>query len=174
MNFSKFAFVLAVVPMAFLCTGCDLGPAPHPYIVCSGGNCTTTYYNGDGSVNTTRDIITDLAQAEQQLLESQARYYGNKFSLNEEQGMKIAKTINDYNAIQNRSDQDVADFAQRLYGVSPSRIAAAVGKAQAGESAELKQVIDEAAKNFDTSSDNMKAIVKTLHGKLLEQQGIVL
>ena len=136
--------------------------------------CDTYYYNGDGTKDTSHDMITDMAQAEQQMLQAQAKHYATKFSLSEDQGMKIAKTINDFNTVQNRSDKDVADFAQRLYGVSPTKIVAAAGKAQAGNSSELNDVVAEAAKNFNTTSDNMKSIVKTLHGKLLEQQGIQL
>ena len=86
--------------------------------------------------------------------------------------MKIAKTVNDYNAIQNRSDSDVADFAQRLYGVNPSKIASASSAAQLGDNTQLNAVVAEAAKNFNTSADNMKSVVKSLHGKMLEQQGI--
>jgi ATPase subunit of ABC transporter with duplicated ATPase domains len=134
--------------------------------------CDTYYYNGDGTTDTSRDVITNIAQAEQQKLEAQAKHYADKFSLSVDQGMKIAKTIADFNAVQNRSDADVADFAQRLYGVNPTDIVAAVGKAQAGDNTQLNGLVAEAAKNFNTTADNMKNIVKTLHGKMLEQQGI--
>ncbi len=134
--------------------------------------CDTYYYNGDGTQETSRDMVTDIAQTEAQLLKAQAKHYASKFSLSEEQGAKIAKTVSDFNAIKDRSEKDLADFAQRLYGVNPSSIVSAVGAAQVGYNAQLNSLVNEAAKNFNTTSDNMKSIVKSLHGKMLESQGI--
>jgi hypothetical protein len=157
------------------CTATVDGPSTHQdcsYDVFGNYSCTTYYNNGDGTTDTGRDMITNIAQAEKEQLDNQAKHYAEKFSLSVDQGMKIAKTINDFNAVQNRSDADIADFAKRLYGVDPKVIVSAVGKAQAGDNGPLSVVVEEAAKNFDTNSENMKNIVKTLHGKLLEQQGI--
>lgn len=135
--------------------------------------CDVYYYNGDGTTDSTsKDEITNIAQAEEAKLAIAGKHYAEKFSLSVEQGTKIAKTLNDFKAIENRSDADVADFAQRLYGVNPTSIVAAVGKAQAGDNSQLNDVVAEAAKNFNTTQDNMKNIVKTMHGKALEQQGI--
>src|SRR5262249_37404197 len=126
----------------------------------------------DGTTDVTKDIATDIANAEQAKLDNAAKHYASKFSLSAEQGLKIAKTIADFNTVQNRSDADVADFAQRLYGVNPADIAAAAGKAQAGDNTQLNAVVAEAAKNFNTDASNMKNIVKTLHGAMLEKNGI--
>jgi hypothetical protein len=178
MTLKKISLALVGASMAFAGVGCTTtvsGPTAYQdcyYDYYGYYTCDYYYYNGDGTTDTSRDMITDIAQAEQQKLDTQAKHYANKFSLSEEQGMKIAKTINDFNAVKNRSDADVADFAQRLYGVNPAKIVAAAGKAQAGDNTELNSVVAEAAKNFNTTSDNMKSIVKTLHGKMLEQQGI--
>jgi hypothetical protein len=174
----KISMALAALSMAFAASACTTtvsGPSTYQdcgYDYYGYYYCSTYYYNGDGTTDTSRDMITDIAQAEQQMLSNQAKHYATKFSLSEEQGMKIAKTINDFNTVQSRSDKDVAEFAQRLYGVNPSKIVSAVGAAQAGDNAQLNDVVAEAAKNFNTTSDNMKQIVKNLHGKMLEQQGI--
>ena len=66
----------------------------------------------------------------------------------------------------------MADFARRLYGLNPSEIVSAVGAAQAGNSAQLNSLVDQAAANFGVKSDKMKSIVKTFHGKALEAQGV--
>lgn len=174
----KIALALIGVSMAFAGVACTTTVEyPSAYQDCYYdyyGNyvCSAYYYNGDGTTDTSRDIVTDIAQAEQQKLDAQAKHYADKFSLTVDQGMKIAKTLNDFAAVKNRADSDVADFAQRLYGVNPADIVSAVGKAQAGDNSQLNTVVAQAAKNFNTSSDNMKNIVKTLHGKMLEQQGI--
>ena len=179
MNFKKLSLVIAVLGAAFGASACTYYTSPNYYNNCYYDYygyyvCDSYYYNGDGTTDVSHDMVTDIAQAEQQMLQVQAKHYANKFSLSEDQGMKIAKTLNDFNALQNRSDKDVADFAQRLYGVSPTKIVAAAGKAQAGDNTDMNALVAEAAKNFNTTSDNMKSIVKTLHGKMLEQQGIQL
>lgn len=178
MTLKQISLAVVGVSMAFAATACTVettGPTYYDncyYDYYGNYVCDTYYNNGDGTTDTGRDMITNIAQAESQKLANQAKHYAEKFSLSADQGMKIAKTINDFNAVQNRSDADVADFAQRLYGVNPASIVSAVGKAQAGDNSQLNSVVAEAAKNFNTSSDNMKNIVKTLHGKMLEQQGI--
>lgn len=137
--------------------------------------CDTVYYRTDGSVESvSRDLITDIAQAEEIVLNSQGRHYSDKFELSAEQGLKIARTIRDFNQVQKRTDADLADFAQRLYGVEPSRIVSAVGRAQAGEPASLDSLVNEAAQRFETTPGNMKRIVRELHGKLLSEQGVSL
>jgi hypothetical protein len=177
MNFKKLSLALTVGALAVGSTACyvDTGVSYYNdcyYDIYGYYYCDTYYYNGDGTTDTSRDMVTDIAQAEQAQLDNAAKHYASKFSLSAEQGMKIAKNVSDFNALQSRSDKDVADFAQRLYGVSPTQIASAVGQAQAGDSSAMNAVVAEAAKNFNTSSENMKSIVKTLHGKALEQQGV--
>jgi hypothetical protein len=134
--------------------------------------CEYYYYNGDGTKDVSKDIVTDIAQAEQAKLDNAAKHYASKFSLSAEQGMKIAKTVADFNTVQSRSAEDVADFAQRLYGVNTQSLIAAVGNAQAGDTTKLNEVVAEAAKNFSTTTENMKSIVKTLHGNALKEAGI--
>ena len=181
MNFRNLSMALVAASAMLVAAGCNISSnvryTPYTYQNCYYDYygyyyCDSYYYNGDGTQDTSRDMITDIAQAEEQMLQNQAKHFSTKFSLSEEQGLKLAKSINDFNAIQERSEQDVADFAQRLYGVSPSKIVAAAGKAQAGNAAEMNELVAEAAKNFNTTSENMKSIVQSLHGKLLEQQGI--
>lgn len=174
----KMSLALVAASMAVASTGCytyTSGPSYYQdcyYDYYGYYYCDTYYYNGDGTTDVSKDITTDIAQVEQAKLDNAAKHYASKFSLSAEQGMKIAKTIADFNTVQNRSDSDVSDFAQRLYGVNPAEIASAVGQAQAGNNAKLNEVVASAAKNFNTSSDNMKSIVKTLHGTMLEKNGI--
>jgi hypothetical protein len=170
-------FAIAVLALLINASGCVFSSGPSRHTDCYGDiitYCETHYYNGDGTVDTSRDMITDIAQVEQEQLANAGRHYAAKFALSEEQGLKIAKTIDDFNTVQNRSDADIADFAKRLYGVDPTAIASAVGKAQAGDNSQLNQVVGEAAQNFNTTPENMKNIVKTLHGEMLERQGVKL
>ena len=136
--------------------------------------CYWEYYNEDGGVAKELDLVAEVADKEQLILEKTGEQYATKFNLSTDQGMKIAKNISDFTALQDRSASDIADFAQKLYGVNPSDVVSAVSSAQVGENAELEAVIEKAAESFNTSADNMKAIVKELHGKALEENGIKL
>lgn len=136
--------------------------------------CYWEYYNQDGSLAQELDISGEVADREALVLSKTADVYAEKFSLSADQAMKIAKNVKDFDALQDRSEADIADFAQKLYGVNPSEIASAVANAQVGNNAEMESVISAAAKNFNTNEETMKAIVKELHGKALESNGIQL
>lgn len=134
--------------------------------------CYWEYYNQDGTVAKELDIVAVVADKEQLVLEKTATKFAEKYNLSAEQGMKIAKNIADYNALQDRSEDDIADFAQKLYGINPAEVVSAVSAAQVGKNAELDAVIKKAAENFNTSESNMKGIVKDLHGRALKESGI--
>ena len=95
-------------------------------------------------------------------------------ALSTDAAAKVAKNVSDFSALADRSEADIADFATKLYGVNPSEIILAVGEAQVGNNAELDSVIEKASSNLGASSESMKAIVKELHGKALEANGIEL
>lgn len=136
--------------------------------------CYWEYYNQDGSLAQELDLSGEVADREALVLNKTAEVYAEKFSLSNDQAMKIAKNVKDFEALQDRSESDIADFAQKLYGVNPSEIVSAVANAQVGNNTELEAVINQAAENFNTSKENMKEIVKELHGKALEANGIQL
>jgi hypothetical protein len=136
--------------------------------------CYWEYYNEDGSVAKELDMVAEVADKEQVVLEKTAEKFAEKYNLNAEEGMKIAKNLSDFSALQDRSEADIADFAQKLYGVNPSEIVSAVSAAQVGNNGELESVVEKAAENFNTSKENMKEIVKELHGKALSESGIEL
>jgi hypothetical protein len=119
-----------------------------------------------------RDVITDVAVAEEKALQSAGSYYATKFGLSDDQGLKIAKTLNDFATLQSRSEQDIADFTQRLYGVNFNTLKPALDAATLGDNQPLEAVIDEAAQNFGTSPETMRGVVKSLHNKLLDEAGI--
>jgi hypothetical protein len=157
-------------------SGCIVYTPPHtdciPYSTEPQYQCETHTLAADGSEFVTKDIITQAALTEQAVLEAQGKHYASQFALSYEQGYKIALQIHHLETLSTRTDQDVADFARHLYGVDPRDVISAAGKAQAGDPAELNRLADKAAANFGTTPDNMKRIVRALHGQLLESQGI--
>jgi hypothetical protein len=134
--------------------------------------CGWYYYNQDGAKEFELDLVADVADTEAFALQKTADLYAEKFALSNDQALKIAKNIKDFEALEDRSNDDLADFAQKLYGVNPSEVIDAVSAAQVGNNADLESVIEKAAKNFNTSNDTMKAIVKELHGHALQSNGI--
>lgn len=134
--------------------------------------CEYYYYNADGSLASSRDVVTDVANAQEEHVAVIAEHYAQKFNLSAEQSLKLARTTEDYSVLESRSDQDMADFARRLYGVNPNDIVAAVGSAQAGNREKLNDLVDEAASNFGTTPETMKNIVRSFHGEALAEQGV--
>jgi hypothetical protein len=136
-------------------------------------DCYWEFYNQDGSL-LERDMVSNVADTEALLLDKLTNVYADKFSLSTEAASKVAKNISDFSALSDRSEADLADFAQKLYGVNPTEIVSAMSSAQVGNNTDLDLVIDQASQNLGTNSANMKAIVKELHGKALEASGIEL
>ena len=134
-------------------------------------DCYWEYYNTDGELASSElDISAEVSDIEKFKLKRMAVHYAEKFSLSADEGMKVARNIQDLSALQDRSEEDLADFAQKLYGVNPNDVISAVGKAQVGDNAELETLIDSI--EFNTSSANKKALIKELHGNALKANGI--
>jgi len=136
-------------------------------------DCYWEYYNQDGSL-LEKDLVSNVADKEAVLLEKLTNVYADKFALSTEAAEKVAKNVTDFSALTDRSEADIADFAEKLYGVNPSEIISAVSGAQVGNNTELDLVIDKASANLGTNSESMRSIVKELHGKALEANGIEL
>jgi hypothetical protein len=136
-----------------------------------GEECYWEYYS-NGELVKEKDIAEITGDIETHKIERMASFYADKFELSTEQAMKVAKNVKDFSALEDRSEEDIADFAEQLYGVNPSSIVSAVGKAQVGQNAELDALIEEASSNFNTSKENTKALIKELHGSALEANGI--
>jgi hypothetical protein len=134
--------------------------------------CYWEYYNQDGSLTKELDMTADVADVEKLKLEKTAAQFASKYNLSAEKGMQLAKNLNDFAALEDRTAADIADFSQRLYGINPSEVISAVGQAQVGLNAELDSVIEKAALNFNTDAQTMKEIIKDLHGNALRDGGI--
>jgi hypothetical protein len=76
--------------------------------------------------------------------------------------------------LRSRTEQDLADFSQRLYGVNPNEIATAVTQNQLGNREAMNELIDRAAQHFGTDAATMKAVIQDLHGRALRDAGVEL
>ena len=136
-------------------------------------DCYWEYYNVAGEkVKSELDVASVVGDIEQIKLERMAVHYADKFGMSNDQAMKVAKNVQDFTALEDRSEADVADFAERMYGINPSEIVTAVSAAQVGNNEALDALVNEAAANFEISTEDTKELIKELHGNALNSAGI--
>lgn len=136
-------------------------------------HCDWVYYNSQGEREEI-DIASDIADKNEATQILMAQNYQNNFSLSQESALKMAKVVFDYNKLSERTEQDIADFAQRLYGVNPNEIIEAISNAQVGQYQKLNEVIEKASNHLNTNTYKTKKIIRYLHGQALEENGIQL
>jgi len=110
-----------------------------------------------------RDIVRDVAKAEAKVVEKAGKEVAAKYNLSVSKGIQIARTLNDWSKIgKNRAktEKDFAEFSQKLYGVDYTRVKKAVLSAMAGDKAEMKAAVADAAKNWGTNEETMKQVLK--------------
>lgn len=115
-----------------------------------------------------RDMMSDMAAAETQLVEKAADSLADRFALSGETSLKVARTLNDWASLgkkRGRTEKDVADFSQRLYGVSVEKAAAALISAKQGDLSGVESVNTEIAGHWNTDAETSKEILKTWYGK---------
>ncbi len=136
-------------------------------------DCYWEYYNVEGEVvNSELDMQAEVADIETFKVERISKKYVGEFGLSTDDAMQMAKNVNDFSALQNRSESDLADFAQKMYGINPTTLISAIGKAQVGQNSELDALIETKAADFNITIGNAKALLQDLHGNALEVNGI--
>ena len=97
------------------------------------------------------------------------RDFASRFALSEATGNQIAQTLSDWATLskkQNRArtQQDVADFSKRLYGVSMDKALVALDKAKVGDSSGIEAVNTDVAQFWNTSPETARQILKNWYG----------
>jgi hypothetical protein len=147
----------------------------------SAGNCTSAPecfvrcpYSYSDSSGLSRDILSELEHLDEESIREMGKRYASRFALSDSQGLFLARNIRDVALLQSRSEQDLADFSERLYGVSPLQIQAALDATHKGERHALNALLEDAAQHFGTDVTTMKTIVRELHGEALRHVGVEL
>lgn len=135
--------------------------------------CFWVYYSEDGMTQEL-DLAASVADKEELMLEKNAQYYAQKFSLSQESATKVARQLTHLSLLEERTAEDLADFATKLYGIDTTIAVSAAGKAQMGDQSELDALIEQASMNLGASVENTRALIKELHGAALEANGIKL
>ena len=140
------------------------------------GNCL----NNSNSPKLNRDLLTVVSESEALLISQAAQKLETKYSLSSNVSLKVARTFNDWAKLgflrgnQGRTAADLKDFTQRLYGVDFKSLAFNLTQAQLGNSSSLNENISVAAKNWQTTPEVMKEIIRDFHGHELQSAGIIL
>ncbi len=111
-----------------------------------------------------RNTVAEVAKQEANIVEGAGKEFAAKYSLSVDKGIQIARALNQWAKLgkeRAKTEKDLAEFTSKVYGVDYSQVKKAILEAQAGEDKLLKQTVSEAAKNWGTSEENMKEVLKT-------------
>jgi hypothetical protein len=123
------------------------------------------WYALEGDPHDGRDFLTQIAALDEERLERAGSRIAEEFFLSESAGLQVARVLRDFHlATERRTEADLADFGARLYGISPQRLLQAVALQQQGEPEALQELVEEGAQRFRTTPENMRRLVRALHG----------
>lgn len=118
-----------------------------------------------------RDFEADVAKAEKNVVMKAAQHFQAKYELTADTSMKVARILHDWAKIgkdRARTEKDIADFTQRLYGIDLNQVKNALAEVQKGEKKAFENLVDETATNWGTTPETMKEILKTWYGDQLD------
>jgi len=110
-----------------------------------------------------RDIVRSVAAQEAKVVAKAGKDLAAKYNLSAAKGTQIARTLNDWAKIgksRAKTEKDLAEFSQKLYGVDYLKVKKAVLSAMKGDKAAMKQTVAEAAKSWGTNEETMKQVLK--------------
>ncbi len=109
------------------------------------------------------DVITGAATKELELRTSAGRALAQKYALNEDRGIEISKTLQDWAKLgkdRARTEADVSDFSKRLFGVSGTRAQSALAIAAATRNLkEVEELNVDIAAHWGTTPEVSKKIL---------------
>ena len=129
---------------------------------------TGIIYNEFGSAlnndadSESRDLIANAEEIERQVVTKVGKSFAEKHALSEDTGIQIASTLNDWATLskkRSRTDQDVADFSKRLYGISVNQAKAAFDQAKKGNMDGIEAANADVADHWGTKPETAKAIL---------------
>jgi hypothetical protein len=120
--------------------------------------------NESESDSVSADVITAASEKERQIQTSAGKALAQKYALNEDRGIEISKTLQDWAKLgkdRARSDADVLDFSRRLFGVSGSRAESALAVAMTTRSLKAVEELNvDVAAHWGTTPEVSKRILQ--------------
>jgi hypothetical protein len=125
--------------------------------------------NSDPVVNEApTDVISAASAQETQMVHIAAKNLSGQYALSESSSIQITRSLNDWATLgrdRARTEADVADFAERLYGVSATKVSQALDLATQTHSLKpLEDLNVDVAAYWNTSPEVSKIILKKWYG----------
>lgn len=123
----------------------------------------------------TTDVIEQASKKEADMARSVGKTFAQKFALQESAGVNIAKTLQDWAVISRdraRTDADVADISNRLYGVKFDQAKKAILDAAKGDASQVTELNIDVAAHWGTTPETSKAILKQWYKDEMASLGI--
>jgi hypothetical protein len=108
------------------------------------------------------DLLGDAAALESAAITASGESLAGRFALASDRAIEIAKTLNDWAVLgksKARTSARVADFSQRIYGVSAAAAQAALASAEKGDLAAAKNLNRQVAAYWGTNPETSQAIL---------------
>jgi hypothetical protein len=125
------------------------------------------YYTGravnEGATAGSKDLLTVVGNREEDVIQQAGKTWAAKYNLDAATGVKVARALNDWNRIvktRERTEQDLADFTQRVVGL---KLADIQNAALTQDKSQMDNLVDQAAQNWNTSPENMRNILKSIY-----------
>ena len=116
------------------------------------------------STGGSNDVIGDAAAKETQVQTAVGKAFAAKYSLNEDQGITISKTLQDWANLgkdRSRTADDIAAYSQRLYGLDATKTMAALQQAVATQNQQpIEDLNVDVAAHWGTTPEVSKQILK--------------
>ena len=109
-----------------------------------------------------RDLMGDVAATEKAQVVSAGKSLSSRYALAEVSGIKIAETLNDWATLgkkHGRTQRDIADFSERLFGVTAAQVTPALQLARSGDLSGMQAVNNDVATTWNTTPEISKSIL---------------
>lgn len=122
-----------------------------------------------------RDLIANAADLERKTIEGAGKKFAKDYALNEATGIRIAETLNSWATLgksRSRSEQDVADYSKRLYGIGVDQAKSAIDRARKGDQQGLEDAAEDISQSWDTKASNVRRILKDWYKDQLSEVNV--
>ena len=127
------------------------------------------------SSDESRDLIDTVSIHEEAQIAEAGLNFAKTYGLSEDKGVQIARTLDSWEALnrkRSRTEADVADFSQRLYGVKVADAQKALDSAVKGDISGVEAMNAQVAQYWGTTPETSKKILKKWFSKDIGSYGI--
>jgi len=118
--------------------------------------------NDLGGDSDSHDLLGEAAAMEETAISESGKSLAGRFALAEDRAIEIAKTLNDWAVLgksKARTAAAIADYSNRIYGVSAAAAQAALASAEKGDMKAAKDLNRQVAAYWGTNPETSQAIL---------------